>query len=396
MISGRAIASVKNTDGCTNGCTSRARVVLTLITSRVHGASVSSVGHSAFETCASEKASAIGTRNSVSSVRRENRPCRSLGSIAISAPMPRQSRTRPPDPSVGNRSVPHVGRIACRQRASAARIGANAVRASRSRAVFVRRKTRHPSATSAFCRARSSSKTRRDECGTKPSNSTAILRSGHARSICRFWPPTPQAEVDARRCRAGRLELAQDSCFPLVAGSHHVGAPVLQEVQHGRATWTRRCPERASSRFERSHANDACDECEIERVLELRERHYRRDIDHGSRGRRRRNALNCGSVDAVQLPCRSHAPACTRACPTGDQHARLVRVGNQSEERRCTQVTCNAAGRQHAGHDTLPRHRVVIQSRRGRHVRRFPPTRVAGAADGSSPSGNRTRLLAAA
>src|SRR5438270_334817 len=70
MINGRAIASVKNTDGCTRGCTSSARVVLTLITSSVHGASVSSVGQSAFEICAIENASAIGTRNSVNSVLR--------------------------------------------------------------------------------------------------------------------------------------------------------------------------------------------------------------------------------------------------------------------------------------------------------------------------------------
>src|SRR5262245_37986476 len=49
------------------------RVVLPLSTRRVHGASVSRVGHSARATCAPANARPIGTRNRVSRVRFDSR-----------------------------------------------------------------------------------------------------------------------------------------------------------------------------------------------------------------------------------------------------------------------------------------------------------------------------------
>ena len=69
-------------------------------------------------------------------------------------------------------------------------IGNNVPTGSASSIVLVTRNTDQSSSTRSFCRARSSSNTRRSEWGTKPSNSTATFASGQARSRYRTRPPT--------------------------------------------------------------------------------------------------------------------------------------------------------------------------------------------------------------
>ena len=89
------------------------RVVLLLIASSVHGASVSNVGHTALATWADENASAIGTRNSVRRTRFDMRcGCRIAPSTVIApspfppgtdhllTPRPRSGRRVPSSPAV--------------------------------------------------------------------------------------------------------------------------------------------------------------------------------------------------------------------------------------------------------------------------------------------------------
>ena len=97
------------------------RVVLLLIASSVHGASVSSVGQTALATWADENASAIGTRNSVRRTRFEMRcGCRIAPSTVI-APSPFPPGThhlRTPGPRC-RRRVPTVTRGTLRTRMTA-------------------------------------------------------------------------------------------------------------------------------------------------------------------------------------------------------------------------------------------------------------------------------------